>query len=305
MDKTIGILGGGQLGRMLTEAANRLNIRVLTLETSPSSPAKQVSSYPDHVTGSFSDPAAIRTLASRVDILTIEIEHVDTDVLEEIAEGYSVGRDWRRTGERKVTCQPSWRTIEIIRDKFGQKEWLEENNCPVAMAVALDTEDGDKATKVKMIVEKDSGGKYPVMLKARTEAYDGRGNFKIAKREDIGKGLEVLGGNKGGLYIEAWADFQKELAVMVIKVEEEDDLGFKQATLVYPVVETVHEDSICKLVYAPAEVTDEVRDRAQVLARKAVAGFWGKGVFGVEMFWLKNGKLTMPSQYCSKTVTYY
>ena len=85
------------------------------------------------------------------------------------------------------------------------------------------------------------------------------------------------------LYAERWADFEKELAVMVVKT--------KDAVLAYPTVETVHEDSICKLVFAPAQVPSKVREEAEELARKAIAAFQGKGVFGVEMFLLKNGEI--------------
>jgi len=120
------------------------------------------------------------------------------------------------------------------------------------------------------------------MLKTRREAYDGRGNFPVMKEADIPAALEALGNKE--LYAEKWAPFKKELAVMVVNT--------KHATLAFPTVETVHENSICKLVYAPARnISSSVGAKAQELARKAVASFKGKGVFGVEMFLMEDDEL--------------
>jgi phosphoribosylaminoimidazole carboxylase len=84
MDKVVGLLGGGQLGQMLCEAANPLGVKVVILDA-PNSPAKQINAKNEHIDGSFIDPEKIRALAKQVDILTVEIEHVDTVVLEELA----------------------------------------------------------------------------------------------------------------------------------------------------------------------------------------------------------------------------
>lgn len=103
---------------------------------------------------------------------------------------------------------------------------------------------------------------------------------------DIPEALGVL--NDRGLYAERWASFKMELAVMVVKTE--NDTGDIASTIAYPAVETIHEDSICKLVYAPARnVSANVREKAQLLARKAIASLWGKGVFGCELFLMSDG----------------
>ena len=277
----MGVLGGGQLGRMLTEAANRLNIKIVTLDAE-GAPAKQVNARADHVLGSFTDPKAIRHLASRCDILTVEIEHVDTDVLEDLANGTATREDWRVVKSTKVDVQPSWQTIRVIQDKYKQKQHLIAHEIATAGSVAL-----KRATSEEL---EDIARKlgYPLMLKSRTEAYDGRGNYPIRSAKDIPHALAVLGDRP--LYAEQWADFTVELAVMVVKVQDGSTADWQVVTLAYPVVETVHEDSICKLVYAPARnVPENVIEKAQRLARQAVAGFWGKGVFGVEMFLLDNG----------------
>ena len=298
MDKTVGILGGGQLGRMLTEAANRLNIRVLTLDAA-NAPAKQVAAHPDHVTGSFTDPDSIRKLAAQVDVLTVEIEHVDANVLEELAEGDSTMSDWRRTGTPKVDVQPSWRTIQVIQDKYLQKRHLIDREINTVESVAIGDGEAEADVAGLEAAVKELGG-FPVMLKARTNAYDGRGNFALQKKDQIPEALKVLRGKP--LYAEHWADFECELAVMVLKTDEKNDVNIYESTLAYPVVQTVHEDSICKLVYSPAPIAENTKYKAEHLAREAVASLWGKGVFGVEMFLLKDGKrehgtMTLPCGY--------
>ncbi|KAH0536920.1 hypothetical protein FGG08_006258 [Glutinoglossum americanum] len=282
-NRTIGILGGGQLGRMLTEAAHRMNLKIAILD-SEDAPAKQINARNPHVCGSFTDPSAVRELARQCDILTVEIEHVNTEVLEEIAElGVEVTQDGRVT-RRKVKVQPNWRTIRIIQDKYLQKQHLHSLGVSTAESVALSSNSAEAVADAGRTLG------YPLMLKSRIQAYDGRGNFPVRSPSDIPTALQALG--ERPLYAEKWIEFAREVAVMVVKTENGssggDDDAWKRNTLAYPVVETIHEDSICKLVYAPSLHTPPVsaqytRD-AEAMARRAVAGFWGMGIFGVEMF---------------------
>lgn len=150
----VGVLGGGQLGRMLMESANRLNIQMNILDAD-NSPAKQISAHQDHVTGSFMDRDAVRKLAAASDVLTAEIEHVDTYALEEV--------------ESQVRVEPSWRSIRTIQDKFAQKEHLAKYDIPMV---------DYREVKEKTVEELDGIAKefgYPLMLKSKTGAYDGRG----------------------------------------------------------------------------------------------------------------------------------
>ncbi|PNS21669.1 phosphoribosylaminoimidazole carboxylase [Sphaceloma murrayae] len=260
-DKVVGVLGGGQLGRMLIESANRLNIQVNVLDVGHA-PAKKISYHSGHLDGSFKDREAILNLAKGSDVVTVEIEHVDTHVLEEISS--------------TVDVQPSWQTIRTIQDKYAQKEHLIRNGVATAKSLPISTND---ATGLQ-----DAGSQlgFPFMLKSRTDAYDGRGNFPVKSSEDFKGALEALG--KRPLYAEKWADFKMELAVMVVKTKDD--------VLAYPVVETVHEDSICKLVYAPARgISSDIQQAARDLAKQAIACFSGKGVFGVEMFLLPDSTL--------------
>ncbi|TKA77142.1 hypothetical protein B0A55_04094 [Friedmanniomyces simplex] len=262
MDKRVGVLGGGQLGAMLVEAANQLRIPVNVLDVGHSS-AKQISSIGTHIEGSFKDPEAIKKLADISDVVTVEIEHVDTTILEKIA--------------GTVDVQPSWKTIRKIQDKYAQKQHLHERGVATAESVALKTASMEEMEKAS----RDVG--LPLMLKSRREAYDGRGNYPVRTKDDFNLALEALGGNKD-LYAEKWANFRVELAVMVVKTKDD--------VLSFPTTETVHENSICKLTYTPARgVSEAISQKAQELARKAVACFDGKGVFGVEMFLLEDDTL--------------
>ncbi|KUJ18671.1 Phosphoribosylaminoimidazole carboxylase [Mollisia scopiformis] len=282
MERTIGLLGGGQLGQMLCEAANPLGIKIVILDAEKS-PAKQVNAKNDHIDGSFIDAEKIRELARQVDILTVEIEHVDTVVLEEIAErGVEIlGADGKKT-VKKVEVQPSWRTIRTIQDKFLQKDHLAENGVRTAISKAVQSTEEDLQA-----FGREMG--YPFMLKARKDAYDGRGNYPVKSASDIKDALMALKGR--GLYAEKWANFKMELAVMVVKTEDGTSTN-GTATVAYPAVETIHEDSICKLVYAPARgVSQRIQREAQELAKKAVGSLWGKGVFGVELFLMEDGEL--------------
>ena len=255
---------------MFTEAANRLNIKVITLDAE-GCPASQVNAAGNLVVGSFRNAQDIQKLASQVDVVTIETEHVDTDTLRDLSEN------------AKVDIQPHWQTIRTISDKFLQKEYLANRGIPVARSVAV-KEGGNAEDVVKAV--RFVGG-CPVFLEARKGGYDGRGNFALKSESEIPEAIKALSGRN--LYVEEWAAFKMELAVMVVKTVDQPDADWKVGTLAFPVVETLQEDSICKLVYLPPRGID--KQALQEVARKAVAGFGGKGVFGVEMFLLHSGEI--------------
>ncbi|OBT72225.1 hypothetical protein VF21_08728 [Pseudogymnoascus sp. 05NY08] len=265
---SVGVLGGGQLGRMMMEAANRLNIQLNVLDA-PNSPAKQISAHDGHANGSFTDPPSMRRLAETCDILTTEIEHVDTYALEEVSS--------------KVKVEPTWQTIRTIQDKFNQKEHLSKFDIPMADYRELSNNTAEELAAIG----EELG--FPMMLKSKTQAYDGRGNYSVKTKADIPAALKAL--ENRPLYAEKWANFTMEVAVIVVKT--------KDGVLSYPTVETVQEDSICKLVYAPArKISDEINQQAQALARKTVAAFDGLGVFGVEMFLLPDNSLLLCELAC-------
>lgn len=259
------------------EAANNRNISIAILDKNIA-PAKQINATNPGVDGSFSDPKAIRKLAAQCDILTIEIEHVDTHVLEELEQ------ETEAQGKR-LEIHPSWQCIRTIQDKYLQKLTLIEGKVGVAKSVPISS-----SSEAELQEAAEELG-LPFMLKARTGAYDGRGNYPVRSTDDFKSALKAL--KDRPLYAEQWANFTKELAVMVVKTADlADPDNWESSTLSYPTVETIHQDSICKLVYAPArEISEEINLRAQQLARRAVANFKGKGVFGVEMFLLPDNTI--------------
>ncbi|AMD21260.1 HEL020Cp [Eremothecium sinecaudum] len=262
--RVVGILGGGQLGRMIVEAANRLNVKTCILDN-PGSPAKQINAVVEHINGSYSDTSSIEKLAAKCDVLTVEIEHVDVATLKSL-----------RTKYPKLEIYPSPETIWLIQDKYRQKLHLIENGIAVAEPQIIESPSVETLKKI--------GNKfaYPYLLKARTLAYDGRGNFVVKSEESIPEALEFLGDRP--LYAEKWAPFVKELAVMIVR-------SVDGKLYSYPVVETIHRDNICHLCYAPARVSDSIQLKAKILAENAVGTFPGAGIFGVEMFYMENGEL--------------
>ncbi|KAK4128671.1 Phosphoribosylaminoimidazole carboxylase [Parathielavia appendiculata] len=282
----IGLLGGGQLGRMLCEAANPLAIDVAILDEE-NAPAKQAHNTNRHVAGSFKDPERIRELAAQSDVLSVEIEHVETGVLEDIEKnGVEVKQADGSTKTQRPPVHPSWRTIRLIQDKYLQKEHFRTCGKKIPIADQVAVESGPAALASLKDVAAKFG--FPFMLKARKGSYDGRGNFKVSSADDFEAAVKALGGLS--LYAEKWAPFVKELAVMVIRTE--DDGGKLKNCVAYPTVETIHEDSICTKVFMPPRnVPETICEAARELATEVISTLWGRGVFAVEMFLLEDGSL--------------
>ncbi|KAK7210171.1 hypothetical protein V2G26_017349 [Clonostachys chloroleuca] len=280
----IGLLGAGQLGRMLVEAASPLDVQIALLDAA-NAPAKQINSNPLNVTGSFKDPAKIRELAASSSVLTVEIEHIDTKVLEEIdAEGVQITGPDGATTTKKVTIHPSWRTLRLVQDKFDQKEYLSSQGIPVADQISIKT--GSDAIMESSLKEASDKFGFPWMLKSRKDSYDGRGNLKISGPTDFELAVKDFGSLS--CYAERWVPFECELAVMVVRTEDAE--GNTKRVIPFPVVETIHEDNVCsKVFYPPRGVAPEVAQKAREVGSSVVAKLWGRGVFAVEMFVTSKG----------------
>jgi phosphoribosylaminoimidazole carboxylase len=251
---------------MLAASASLQNIPVVILDVGAHAPAKQIvaprAPHLAHVDGSFSDPQHIRELAAKVDVLTVEIEHINVDVLEEV----------QYKGDVEVHPSPS--TVRIIQDKFRQKEHLRSHTLPIAPFLEVDpTAQGIKDAAASLGL--------PLMLKSKTLAYDGRGNFALRDLSQVQDALNFLSDRP--LYAEKWVPFISEIAVMVVRTAAGQ-------TFPYPAVETVQKNNICHLVFAPLRSRDhQIAIRAQDIAERAVKSLSGAGVFGVEMFLLEDG----------------
>lgn len=259
MDQTIGIVGGGQLGRMLTEAALPLGFKVVVLNPQAGSPAAQAGA--EEIVGDLYDKAALKELADLSDYVTVEIEHLDTDALADLQ-------------ARGLTVNPDPRIVSIIQDKFAQKEWLRYADLPVAdFAQITDEETAEKALE-------DFGGK--MLLKTRHGAFDGRGNAVVSNSAELTEALKNFEGK--ALYAEQFVPFAKELAVVLAR-----DMQGK--TVTYPVVETVHRHNICHQVSMPASVTADTAQKANQVALDVAAKLQGAGVFAIEMFLTADSKI--------------
>lgn len=260
----VGILGGGQLGRMMAQAAHRLGVRLTILDPKgEQSPAGQLCH--ESITGSFTDATAIRQLAAQVDLLTVEIEHVNAQVLMEL----------EKEGK---TIHPSPETIRLIQDKYRQKEFLNQLEIPVADSRLVETLEQVED------VAKEFG--YPFMLKSRTFAYDGNGNAAVHSSDQIQSAWKKLKGQNGMLYAEKWVPYTKELAVMIVR-------GKNNQVQAYPLTETVQQNNICHTVLAPAQVTSKIQLEAIEMSRKAVQHLKGCGIFGVELFLTADGQVLL------------
>ncbi|HEX5744033.1 MAG TPA: 5-(carboxyamino)imidazole ribonucleotide synthase [Candidatus Saccharimonadales bacterium] len=248
---TIGIVGGGQLGRMLTEAALPLGFKVIVLDPGENCPAAQAGA--EQIVGGLYDHEALKELAARADFITVEIEHLDAGLLQELV-------------DNGKPVDPAPKTVRLIQDKYEQKKFLRKNAVPIADFVEItDTASARKA------LDKFNG---KMLLKSRMGAYDGRGNAVVARAEDIGPAMETLGDN---LYAEKFVPFKKELAVMVAR-----DQGGNVAC--YPITETVHERNICVETFTPADVGGAAVKRTEEVALSVAQHLEGAGVFGIEMF---------------------
>jgi len=252
MKKRLGIIGGGQLGMMITEAAQNLSdaiSEITVLDPTENCPAAQAGAK--QIIGDFKDEVAILKLAEQSDIITYEIESGNTDVLSKL----------------KAEIEPSPTTLGIIQDKLSQKRFLSENGLPVSQFYEITSLD-DLREKIK-----DLG--LPVLLKARRDAYDGRGNFKIASENEIEKAYQHFDGKS--LMVEKFVDFKMEVSVIAAR-------NTKGEIAAYPLVENIHEDNILKMTIAPARVSEDVINDAGEIAKKTMEVLKGAGVFGIEMF---------------------
>lgn len=261
LKQVLGIIGGGQLGMMLTEAAKKMPEHisdVIVLDPTPNCSAVQVGAK--QIVADFKDEKAILELASRVDILTYEIESGNSEVL--------------KTAESKTTINPSPETLRIIQDKFLQKSFLLKNKIPVTDFVEI--------TSLNDLREKINQFGYPALLKARRDAYDGRGNYKIKSEEDLEKAYNSFPGKS--LMLEKFVDFKMEVSVIAAR-------NTKGQIATYPVVENIHENNILRITIAPARVSDSVARQAEKIAHNTMDVLHGAGVFGIEMFVTKDDKV--------------
>jgi len=263
MGKVLGIIGGGQLGMMIAEAAKKLPeeiSEIIVLDPTENCPAAQVGAT--QIVADFKDKDAIIELSQKSDIITYEIESGDSDILKSV--------------EKNAEINPSPETLQIIQDKFLQKTFLKKNNIPIPDFVKIENIEDIKNTL------KEFG--YPVLLKARRDAYDGRGNYKIDSEKDIQIAYDYFKGQK--LLLEKFVPFKMEVSVIASR-------NTKGQIKTYPLVENIHEDNILRETVAPARVSIEVTKNAEIIAEKTMTVLKGAGIFGIEMFVTKDDSIVI------------
>ncbi|ELZ22520.1 phosphoribosylaminoimidazole carboxylase, ATPase subunit [Halosimplex carlsbadense 2-9-1] len=268
---TLGVVGGGQLGRMLAEAASPLGVEVVVSDPTEDPPAAPVTR--DQIHGGFDDYDAVRELAERADYLTFEIELTDPDLLEEVA------------AETDTPVHPHPETLRLIEDKLVQKRRLADAGVPVPEFREVNSVD-----ELRDALD-DLG--YPAMLKARKGGYDGRGNVPVESPEDVDEAFaEIVDAAQGGsaedpsgvAMVEEMVDFERELAVMGCLGSEQWGEGDEPQRDTFPVTETVHREEILRETRSPPEADESVRERAREVALDVLDVMEGRGVYGIELF---------------------
>lgn len=254
----IGIVGGGQLGKMLCLEAKKMGYQVVVLDPTVASPASQVADR--QIVASFSDKESIRQLAKDTDVVTYEFEHIDSEILIDLeAEGYTV--------------YPSGKTLQIIQNKYTQKSFLLQGGLPIPRFSPVSSVQDIEANIKKYGL--------PLVLKTCTGGYDGKGNAVIRSLEDIENCYSDLGQGKVPLMIEEFIDFQKEVSIVVAR-------NLNGQIVHYPVVENIHHNSILHLTKAPGQVCKEVEDKIKDISIAVMELFEDIGVFCIEMFVTKD-----------------
>lgn len=249
----LGIIGGGQLGKIMSQKAKKMGFHVTILDPTHNCPAAQVSDK--HIVAGFHDSEKLEQLVQECDVTTFEIEHVDTTILKALFDdGHAI--------------HPSPYVIELIQDKFAQKKLLDDNGIPVP-----------KYKEVKTESDLHSFG-FPIIQKARREGYDGKGVVMLKSPAMFEQCI------RSDSFIEEMVDIEKELAVIVAR-------NIEGEIVCYPVVEMLFDDrtNICDIVMAPAAISDAIASQATEIAVRSIQVLKGVGIFGVELFLTKTGEI--------------
>mgnify|MGYP001359137619 FL=1 len=249
----IGVLGGGQLGRMLQQKALDFGLDLAFIDPDSNAPCKEISSR--FFKGDFKDFETVYSFGKTRDILTIEIEHVNVEALKKLEdEGI------------KVFPQPS--IIKTIQDKGLQKVFYKENNIPTSDFYLIEG-------KEEILAFEDE---FPFMQKMRKGGYDGQGVTPIRSKEDLEKAFEVPS------VLEKMVDFEKELSVIVSRNENGEVKSF-------PCVECEFnpEANLVEFLFSPATISKEIEEKAQKIARNVIEKLEMVGILAVELFLTKDG----------------
>ena len=256
---TIGILGGGQLGRMLALAAARLGFDVVVLEREADSPAGRAAAK--LIVADYADETALAELASFTGVVTFEFENVPASSVRWLA-------------ARGVKVAPGARALAVAQDRFEEKSFLNAHGAPTVAFAPADTPQEAYQAVLNIGV--------PALMKTRREGYDGKGQRWVERVADAAAAFEALGGVP--VIVEAAADFVRELSAIAAR-------GRDGTTAVYPLAENHHEHGVLRRSLAPARVSKVLSDQAERIATRVLAGLDYVGVIGIELFEMADGRL--------------
>ncbi|MGM0411241.1 MAG: 5-(carboxyamino)imidazole ribonucleotide synthase [Bacillota bacterium] len=257
----IAIIGGGQLGKMMILEAKKMGFYVSILDPTKNCPADSICD--NHIVADFDDKEAIRKLANSSDVLTYEFEHIGVKVLKELEEeGYNI--------------YPTAHSLEIIQNKYEQKNLIKENKIAVP--------DYIKVESISDIKEAAKSFSYPLMLKSCTGGYDGKGNALINSEKEIKNAFNELGAGDTPLMVEEYIPFKKEISIIAAR-------GINGDMKVYPVGENDHRDNILYETKVPADISASLGIEAEKFAKEVLEVFKGVGIFCVELFLTENDEL--------------
>ena len=256
IQKRIGIVGGGQLGKMMILEAKRLGFYVSVLDPVADCPAHSICDL--HIIANLDDPEGYIELSKRSDVITYEWENINATVLEKLEkEGHMI--------------YPSVTALKTIQNKFKQKTaMLSQGIFVPRFALVQDTD-------AIMEQGKPENLGYPLMLKTTTGGYDGKGNALIQNEGDVDSAFKKLGGGAKELMVEEFVAFDKEISIIACRSIE----GEKT---VYPVAENTHANSILDTTIVPAGIDETASEKATEIANKVMSVFQGVGTFCIEMF---------------------
>lgn len=258
--KKVGIIGGGQLGKMTVIEGKKLGLNFVILDPSLECPASSI--VDEQIVGNYYDQEKIKELADKTDVLTFEFEHINADYLVKLeTKGYKI--------------YPSPITLKMIQDKYEQKTFLNKNHIQTPKFIQVNS--------IESIREATYNFGYPLVLKSCKGGYDGKGNFLIKKEEDIETAFYSLK-DSGDLMIEEFVDFNMEISALVAR-------GINGEMEIYPIAENIHEDNILIRTIVPARLDKCIVENAKSLALKTMEHLKGVGVFCIEMFVDKEGQV--------------
>ena len=255
LSQLLGVLGGGQLGRMLIQSAINYNQDIHILDPDPNAPCKDIAQQ--FQVGSLKDFDTVYAFGKNCDVITVEIEAVNTDALQKLAEE-----------GKKVFPQPH--ILKLIQDKREQKQFYAQHGIPTADFVLTEN-------KADVISKKSF---LPAVNKLGKEGYDGRGVQILRSEADLEEAFDAPG------LLEKLIDFDKEIAVTVARNEKGD-------LIAYPAVECAFHPTanLVEFLFAPAEITPEVEAKAQQIAKEVILKLDMIGILAVELFVTKSGEV--------------